>query len=200
MAPMPSSEPIATLDAEQRDILIDVARRSITHGLDHGRPLTIDPTIYEPKLQRRQASFVTLHLGKQLRGCIGHLEALRPLVADVADNAYAAAFRDPRFSPLDKAEWPQVSLSLSVLGTPQPMSFSDEADLIRQLRPGEDGLILEDGAKRGTFLPSVWETLGNPAIFLRELKRKAGLDADHWTNTLKISRYHTESFGESIPG
>ncbi len=197
---MPSSKPVATLDVERRNTLIEVARHSITHGLDYARPLTIDPTTYHPDLQQRRASFVTLHLGRQLRGCIGHLEALRPLVADVADNAYAAAFRDPRFSPLGKAEWPQVSLSLSILSKPQPMHFSDEADLIRQLRPGEDGLILEDGMKRGTFLPSVWETLNNPAAFLRELKRKAGLDAEHWTETLKVSRYHTESFDESTAG
>ena len=193
---MPSSERATTLDADQRSTLIGIARQSIESGLHHGRPLTVDPAAYHPDLRARRASFVTLHRHGELRGCIGHLEAVQALVADVAENAHAAAFRDPRFSPLDAAEWPQVEVSLSVLSTPEPIRFSDEADLIRQLRPGEDGLILQEGSKRGTFLPSVWESLNDPVEFLVQLKRKAGLTAGYWSNRVEVARYHTESFGE----
>ena len=197
---MPSSDPPVSLDDTQRTELIFTARRSIEHGLRHDRPMAIDPSAYEADLRKRRASFVTLHLEGQLRGCIGHLEALQPLVADVVENAYAAAFRDPRFPPLSGVEWPRTTVSLSILGAPRSMAFTDENDLIRQLRPGEDGLILEDGANRGTFLPSVWETLADPAVFLRELKRKAGLNAIYWSDSLKIWRYHTESFDDSTYG
>ena len=192
---MPSSEP-NTLDADRRNTLIRVARQSIEHGLSESRPLKINPTDYDRGLQAKRASFVTLHKDGQLRGCIGHLEAVQALVVDIADNAYAAAFRDPRFSPLDTSEWPRVRLSLSVLSTPEPMQFDDEADLIRQLRPGEDGLILREGTKRGTFLPSVWESLRDPMAFLAQLKLKAGLASNHWSENLEVSRYRSESFSE----
>ena len=180
----------------QRETLLDVARRSIEHGFVTGQPLTVTPSEYHPDLKVVRASFVTLQIGGQLRGCIGHLEAIQPLVVDVAENAFAAAFRDPRFSPLTEIEWPEVDLHLSLLTRPEPMTFEDEADLLGQLRPGEDGLVLQDGPNRGTFLPSVWESLPEPADFLAHLKQKAGLAANHWSPHLEVSRYTTESFGE----
>ena len=118
---------------------MDVARRSIEHGLASGRPLVVTPSEYHRDLKAVRASFVTLQKNGQLRGCIGHLEAVQPVVVDVAENAFAAAFRDPRFSPLTAAEWPDVDVHLSLLTTPERMQFSDEADLIGQIRPGEDG-------------------------------------------------------------
>ena len=132
-----------------------------------------------------------------LRGCIGHLEAVQPLVVDVAENAFAAAFRDPRFPALTAREWPDVEVHLSILTPAQPITFVDEPDLLAQLRPGEDGLILEDGPNRGTFLPSVWESLPDAGQFLTQLKRKAGLAANHWSEQLRIYRYGTESFGDA---
>jgi hypothetical protein len=176
---------------------MDVARRSIEHGLASGQPLVVIPSEYHLDLKAVRASFVTLQKNGQLRGCIGHLEAVQPVVVDVAENAFAAAFRDPRFSPLTAAEWPDVDVHLSLLTTPERMRFSDEADLIGQIRAGEDGLILQDGPNRGTFLPSVWESLPNPVDFLIHLKRKAGLAANHWSDRVEVYRYHTESFGES---
>ncbi len=193
---MPSSEP--QLDSAQRARLIEVARWAIDYGLRHARAPTLDPGDHHPALRRPGASFVTLRHHSQLRGCIGHLQAHQALVADVADNAYAAAFHDPRFRPLERDDWPAVTLSLSILGAPEPMRFRDEADLIAQLCPGRDGLILEDGPYRGTFLPSVWDSLPTPASFLRELKRKAGLNLDHWSDSLTVARYRTLSFGESV--
>lgn len=126
-----------------------VARRSIEHGLATGRPLPIVPSEYHRDLKAVRASFVTLQLRGQLRGCIGHLEAVQPLVVDVSENAFAAAFQDPRFNPLTAQEWPSVDIHLSLLTRPEPMRFQDEADLVRQIQPGVDGLILQDGPNRG---------------------------------------------------
>ena len=182
------------LSTEQRTTLLDIARRSIAHGLEHGRALTPDPADYDPTLQRPGATFVTLHLHGQLRGCIGSLEPYRSLVEDVAANAFAAAFRDPRFPPLSAQEQDQLALDISVLSPARPMSFSSEQELLDQLRPGIDGLILEDGPRRGTFLPSVWEQLPEPQAFLHHLKQKAGLPAGYWSTDIRVSRYTTESF------
>ncbi len=187
------------IDPAQRDILLGVAAASIRHGLQRGEPLIPETDEFPVALQRPGASFVTLTLNGRLRGCIGSLEALRPLVKDVAANAFAAAFSDPRFPTLSAAEYPLLELAISVLGPAEPMQFSSEADLIAQLRPGVDGLILEDGTgHRGTFLPSVWETLPQPAEFLRQLKLKAGLPPDYWSDNLRVSRYHTETFSRPV--
>lgn len=181
---------------EQRRTLLDIARRSIESGLASGQPLHVTPSEYHRDLKVVRASFVTLQIEGRLRGCIGHLEAVQPLVVDVAENAFAAAFRDPRFSPLSAQEWPDVDVHLSLLTLAQPIQFDDEPDLIRQLRPREDGLIFQDGPNRGTFLPSVWESLPEPEDFLVQLKLKAGLAANHWSDRVEVYRYHTESFGQ----
>jgi AmmeMemoRadiSam system protein B/AmmeMemoRadiSam system protein A len=174
--------------------LIKLAKASIKHGLETGQPLPVNPEDYNQALGEQRACFVTLNENNQLRGCIGSLEAHRPLVKDVSDNAYAAAFRDPRFPPLSDAELEKLDIHISILTPASPMSFSSESDLISQLRPGKDGLILEDVGHRGTFLPSVWESLKTPEQFWRELKRKAGLPYDHWSDTIKVSRYETQYF------
>ncbi len=184
------------LSAEERGILLETARRSVRHGLEEGRPLAVDHSRYPESLQVKRATFVTLHIGDRLRGCIGTLEAVRPLVEDTACNAYAAAFSDPRFPPLNKSEFDSLQIEISVLSPPKPVAFSSEADLIRQIRSGVDGLILEERSYRGTFLPSVWESLPEPREFLQHLKQKAGLPANYWSDTVKIHRYTTESFGE----
>lgn len=192
---MPSAEP-GTLSAEERAILLDLARRSIAHGLDHGTALRVDPADYPEPLRAERAAFVTLHRDGELRGCIGHLEACQALVSDVAENAFAAAFRDPRFPPLTRQEASRLAVHISVLSPAEPMTFSSEADLLAQIRPGVDGLILRDGFARGTFLPSVWESLPQPRDFLNHLKRKAGLPTDHWSDRIRVERYTTESFGD----
>jgi AmmeMemoRadiSam system protein A len=124
-----------------------------------------------------------------LRGCIGSLDAVRPLGADVAENARGAAFRDPRFAPLTAGEWPQCRVEVSLLSAPKPLRFADEEDLLAQLVPGEDGVILEGGGRRGTFLPQVWEALPEPGRFMRELARKAGLAPDERLARCRVSRY-----------
>jgi len=184
----------SALSTDAQDALLHVAAESIRHGLEHGRPLAVDPAAYGRELQDKGASFVTLHIGGALRGCIGTLEAHRPLSVDVAHNAFAAAFSDPRFAPLSHAEFKHLSTHISVLNPAQPMHFASEADLISQLRPGIDGLILQEGRRRGTFLPAVWESLSEPRDFLRHLKMKAGLPSDHWSDTIEMYRYTTQSF------
>ena len=183
------------LDDESRRQLLGAAWESIRHGLAQRVSTQPNPADYPEPLRAHRAAFVTLHHFNTLRGCIGHLEAYQPLVLDVADNAYGAAFRDPRFEPLQAWELDDLTLYISVLSAPEPMHFSDEEDLLRQLRPGVDGLILSDGGARGTFLPAVWESLPQPRQFLTELKRKAGLSGSHWSGTLRVSRYYTEAFG-----
>jgi hypothetical protein len=189
---MSSAEFSSSLTAEQRAALLELAVESIRYGLEHGRPLRVDRSNLAPPLTHERATFVTLHLDGHLRGCIGSLEAHRPLAEDIAANAYAAAFRDPRFPPVSRAETDRLEIHLSLLTPAERLSFSSEPQLLDQLQPGTDGLILEEGAHRGTFLPSVWESLPEPRQFLRHLKRKAGLPEDYWSDTLTVSRYRCE--------
>jgi AmmeMemoRadiSam system protein A len=174
--------------------LIDVARTSIDHGLVYHRPYEADPQQFDGILIEPRASFVTLKIDGQLRGCIGRLEADDRLVCGVARNAYAAAYQDPRFDPLTETESRQVRIHISVLTPPTPLSFTDEDDLLRQLRPDIDGLVLEAGRCRGTFLPAVWESLPDPRRFLEQLKIKAGLHPDAALRGASVQRYTCESF------
>lgn len=191
---MPLPETAERLSDQSREILMQVAKASIHHGLLHGKPLQVDPKDYPDALQTTRATFVTLQQHGDLRGCIGHLEAFQPLVLDVAENAYAAAFQDPRFPPLSESEGENLEIHISVLTPATPMVFSSEKELIAQLRPGQDGLILQDGYNKGTFLPSVWESLPQPEEFIKHLKLKAGLPISHWSENLKVLRYETECF------
>ena len=180
------------LDRPSQLLLLDLARASIRHGLQAGRPLPVVLEELTDELVAPRASFVTLEKNGRLRGCIGSLEAWRPLAVDVVENAFAAAFRDPRFPPVRGDEVDILEIHLSLLTVPVAMTFSSEADLLAQLRPGVDGLILSDGHCRGTFLPSVWAELTTPQLFLTQLKRKAGLAADYWSPGVRIWRYETE--------
>jgi len=169
--------------------LLGIAARSIAHGLAHDRPVPVALEAVPEELRARGAAFVTLKRNGHLRGCIGSPEAHRPLAADVAENAYRAAFKDPRFPRLGPDERDGLDLSVSVLTAPEPMRFSDQNDLLAQLRPGEEGLIIADGPARALFLPSVWEQLPRAETFLAHLKRKAGLATDHWSAAFRAQRF-----------
>ncbi|MCK5120587.1 MAG: AmmeMemoRadiSam system protein A [Methylococcales bacterium] len=182
------------LTDSQRKTLKDIARASIEHGLKKGSPLPVDISEIENDLTVLRATFVTLEKHGQLRGCIGMLEARRPLIEDIAYNSYAAAFSDPRFPPLTEDELNDLSIHLSILSPSETIPCQSEADLIKQLRPEIDGLILDDGQHRATFLPSVWESLPKPTDFVHQLKIKAGLPANYWSDDLRAYRYTTESF------
>lgn len=173
----------------QQQTLLQLAKDSIAYGLQHHIPIPVKPTDFEPVLQQKRASFVTLNIHQQLRGCIGSLQAIRPLCEDIAENAFAAAFRDPRFSPVQALEFELLQYHISILSTPESMSVSSRTDLLSQLRPGMDGLILVDGAYRSTFLPSVWEQLPQADHFLDHLLQKAGLPAGYWSDSIQFSRY-----------
>jgi AmmeMemoRadiSam system protein B/AmmeMemoRadiSam system protein A len=173
-------------------VLIDLVRRSIAHGLDTGHPPPITTGAgLAPLLAEPGAAFVTLRRHGALRGCIGSAVATRPLVVDVTQHAFNAAFRDPRFPRLDWLELAGLSLSVSVLTPPAPMRFANEADLLEQLRPGVDGLIIEDLGRRSLFLPSVWEELSDRRQFLMALKLKAGLGPDHFSQAFRTHRFRT---------
>lgn len=176
--------------------LLDIARASIRHGFSHGQPLALSIEREAPDLQPLRATFVTLQSHGALRGCIGTLEARTPLAQDVADHAYAAAFEDSRFDPLDEHELPQIEIHISILSPPSPLPCRDETELLGRLRPGIDGLILHEGRQRATFLPSVWEDLRSPREFLAHLKMKAGLPADYWSSAIRFERYEAEKVSE----
>ena len=181
-------------DTEQASLL-SIAYNAIAGGVRNGIAGAIEPASYTDKLRAVSATFITLKNADALRGCIGTLEAARPLVLDVHENAFAAAFRDPRFPPVAERELDGLQISISVLSCPEPMAFGSEQELLDQLRSGVDGLILEEGYRRSTFLPAVWESLPHPQAFFRQLKLKAGLRPDHWSDTLRVYRYHTEVIG-----
>lgn len=184
-----------SLNKEHQLILLRLAYQSIESGYSTGHPYSVDLRDYPPQLVEMKATFVTLEKHKQLRGCIGMLEARLPLVEDVAENAFSAAYKDPRFPPVQKNEIPQLKIKISILSQPELLNIRSEQDLLQQMQPGIDGLILEDSRHRGTFLPSVWETLPDKEDFLRHLKNKAGLPANYWSDDIKVYRYHTEMFG-----
>ena len=172
--------------------LIEIAKGSISNGLG----LNSVPTKrnHRPWLLQPAATFVTLTKDGQLRGCIGSLSATRPIGEDVASNARAAAFQDPRFPKLKRDEWPRCRVEVSLLSAPKPIPFGDEPELLAQIRAGEDGLILECDGKRATYLPQVWEVLSDKRHFLDELKKKAGLPADTRFARCKVSRYRVVKF------
>lgn len=142
------------------------------------------------------ASFVTLTRQGALRGCIGTLQAHRPLGVDVQENAVAAAFRDPRFEPLSRAEYADIRVEVSLLSPSEPLVVTSELDALSQLRPNIDGAVFEYGHTRSTFLPQVWEQLPDPAEFMAQLKRKAGLSADFWADSVRLSRYTVDKWRE----
>lgn len=174
--------------------LLPLARWAIAQRLHRDFPA---PGTDQPWLREPGASFVTLTINGDLRGCIGSLVAHRPLEDDVVSNAQAAAFEDPRFLPLTEHELDAVSIEVSVLSEPVPMSFSSRDDALAQLRPGVDGVVLTAGHHRATFLPQVWSQLPSPGQFIGHLLRKAGLPADYWSPAMRLERYTVTSFEEA---
>lgn len=192
MAHTSSNRIASNLAPPLKQQLLQLAGESIRKGLC-GETLTVVANDYPEPLRAKRATFVTLLVDAKLHGCIGTLEAREPLVEDVVNNAYNAAFRDSRFPALTWPEYERLDIHISILSPPEPVTFSSEEDLLAKLRPRVDGLIIEDGFHRGTFLPSVWESLPTPREFLRQLKLKAGLTPDYWSKNIRIQRYTAES-------
>lgn len=186
------------LTEQEQDYLLNLARQVIESALQGNKRISLPEEGRTPRLQEPGASFVTLHTAQgALRGCIGTLTAHRPLAEDVRHNALAAAFDDPRFPPLSETEAPDLGIEVSVLTPPEPLAFSGPDELVQKLRPRIDGVFLEHGWHRGTFLPQVWEHLPEPEEFLRHLALKAHLPANAWRwPDIKISTYQVQKFGE----
>lgn len=184
-----------TIDAADRSELLRLAHASIESGLADGH-LAPAPAASSATLAERRATFVTLTAAHDLRGCCGSIEPRFALAEDVWRNAWASAFADPRFPSLSAAEYPRLDIHISVLTPLERMAVSSEEELLAKLQPGSDGLMLQLGAARATFLPAVWETLPDAHEFVRQLKIKAGWSEDFWSPGIELWRYATESFGE----
>lgn len=181
----------------EREILLKVARNSITNAVHHLAPLPLTLSDYPQSLQKDGASFVTLFLDNRLRGCIGTLNAYQPLVVDVSEHAVAAALEDYRFQPVVENEIPALVIEISRLTPPADVAYTLPGELPALLRPGIDGVILRDGARRATFLPQVWQSLPTPDEFLNHLCQKMGAAPDLWRNkVLHVSVYQVEEFRE----
>jgi uncharacterized protein len=169
-----------TLSQEQGQVLLETAMRAVEHGVGRGL-LELDPAAYPDALQEVRASFVTLKLQGRLRGCIGVIRPIRPLIVDVVHNAFAAANRDPRFEPVRAEELDGLTVSISILTTPEPLEVKGRQALLRALVPGRDGLILAGPGKRSTFLPVMWEQIPDPEDFVGYLEEKGGWTWGGWS-------------------
>lgn len=190
-----------TVSEQAKQFLLTLARQSITNALNKTKtPLEI-PDALKQELDREGATFVTLHVAStgNLRGCIGSIVAHRELVDDVHHNALAAAFEDPRFPALHEEELADLHIEVSVLTPMQPLAYDDAHDLLAKLRPDIDGVLIEKGWHRATFLPQVWAQLPTHEQFLGHLCQKAGLSAYAWqAGDLKISTYQVIEFSEEL--
>jgi AmmeMemoRadiSam system protein A len=182
------------LEASECLVLLRVARDAIRYGLRFGEPPFIEDN-FDARLLTEGACFVSLHRAEELRGCVGSLEARLPLVRQVAESAYDAAFCDLRLSPVRADELSELSIEISVLSPLRAVHAETERALLDLLRPGVDGVVVREGERRATFLPKVWETIPLPFDFLEHLKRKAGLPPRYWSPTLRFDLYTADSFG-----
>jgi AmmeMemoRadiSam system protein A len=180
------------LTQDARSAIRDLARASVEYGLAHGAVMPCPDRDYPEPLRAHGASFVTLRHRGQLLGCIGTLRPYRPLVDDIVHNAFAAAFSDPRFPPLAAAQLPNLECHVAILTGLRPIDARSEADLLAQLCPGIDGLLIEDGDTSATFLPVMWERLPDRRDFLSALQEKAGLPSGYWSDTMRAYRYTVE--------
>ncbi len=187
-----NDEPDGALPPGAGQVMISLARAAIERALGH----EVGYDVQAAWLWQPAAVFVTLTKAGELRGCIGSLEATRALGEDIAANAASAALKDPRFTPVTIEEFAEIDVEISLLTEPKPMRFTDEAHLMKQLRPHQDGIIFEGAGRRATFLPQVWQQIPDPANFMAELKKKAGLPATYWGHDVKVSRYGAIKFAE----
>jgi AmmeMemoRadiSam system protein A len=181
----------------ERGILLHLAREAIESAVRKEKLPPLDLQSLPPTLRENGASFVTLTLHDDLRGCIGALEAYQPLAEDVREHAIAAALDDPRFPPVSKSELDRIRIEVSRLTAPQVLEYTSSEDLLKKLRPHVDGVILKQGPRRATFLPQVWEKIPDPADFLDQLCYKMGARPSLWRDTkLQVFLYQVEEFHE----
>ncbi len=188
------------LTQDQGHTLLELARATLIQELednDFHISSDLEKRLEDPAFDQQLGTFVTLHIKNNLRGCIGSLVGNEPLRENIRNNTINAAFRDPRFPPLDKNELAKVDIEISILTRAKPLEYSSAQDLVQRLRPGTDGVILKKGPHQSTFLPQVWEQLPQPEAFLDNLCLKAGLSSGAWKNTdLQVLTYQVQSFAE----
>jgi AmmeMemoRadiSam system protein A len=185
------------LTEEEGRYLLSVARQTIEQRLFDLKDQDRADAAVSPKFSERHGTFVTLTMEGCLRGCIGHIVPQESLMEGIQINALNAAFRDPRFRPLSKSEWPKIKIEISILTDHRPLPYSGADDLLSKLRPGIDGVIIKKGFSQATFLPQVWEQLPSKSEFLSHLCLKAGLDADAWKKEkLEVLTYQVQAFEE----
>jgi AmmeMemoRadiSam system protein A len=187
-----------SLTQEEKQTLLRLAREALEHGVKKGKLPKLDLESLTPRLREQGASFVTLTVNDDLRGCIGALKACQPLAEDVREHAVAAALEDPRFPPVSPAELNGIRIEVSRLTEPVDLEYSSAEELLVKLRPHVDGIILRDGPRRrATFLPQVWEKIPDPSEFLDNLCYKMGAEPGLWRRKhLGVQIYQVEEFHE----
>ncbi|MCF7981140.1 MAG: AmmeMemoRadiSam system protein A [Pseudomonadales bacterium] len=185
-----------SISQQEQQELLQLARQVIIQGIESGEAPKLHCEAYSDALRRPAATFVTLYLNGKLAGCIGQLTATRPLVLDVAENAYAAANNDHRFEKIKRSDLDSLKIEIALLSDLKLMNVHSEEQLKAQLVVNKDGLLIETLGHRATFLPKVWQALPDKSDFILHLKLKAGLPQDYWSDEIRCFRYTTESFSD----
>jgi AmmeMemoRadiSam system protein A len=181
------------LTEQEQATLLQLAHSAIEHGVNLGRPMEVDAANYSKRLGRNQATFVTLKLDGDLRGCIGKIQATQPLVCDVVENAYSAAFKDNRFNPVNQQELGAIKLAISLLTEPELLEYSNKDELLEKLQCDQGGVILSDDRHVGVFLPVMWSRFTEAEEFVARLKSKAGMAPHVWHESLCVHTFRVES-------
>ena len=182
------------LTQKDQKMLKKVAHDAVVHAIYYSEELPISLSKFPATLHSYQNTFVTLKYNGKVIGCMGSLEANQPLVNDVVHHAFSASYYDPRFPDPKTIDPEKIEIHISLLSPIEEIKFSSEQELLSAIRPGQDGLLMCEGQQSGTFLPAVWDSIPDPESFLKELKRKAGLPGDYWSDTIKVYRYTTDSW------
>jgi AmmeMemoRadiSam system protein A len=188
----------ATLGAHEKETLLALARQSLKEAVTKGELTPWSPEGLPARLLDPCATFVTLYYRGKLRGCVGAVEARRPLAEEVRIQTMAAAFYDPRFSRVQPPELEEISIEISILSPLQELAYKNPEDLLRQIRPEVDGVLIKLEERRATFLPKVWDKIADPRIFLSLLCEKMGVPEDTWEKEqLTVWVYQTDDLGSS---
>ncbi len=191
MEPSPSPECVPELTGADVDVLVELADLGVREGLAGRAAPVVDPASLDPSVREPRGVFVTLEVAGELNGCIGTVDPVDPLGVAVARLAWAAAFADPRLSPLTAVDYPSLEIKLSLIGPLEPVPAETETELAANLRPGVDGVLIRYGTANATFLPAVWQKVPDPLSFLRHLEAKAGLRPGQWCHGMQAWRYTT---------
>jgi AmmeMemoRadiSam system protein A len=188
------SEAMIQLTEKDKNALKKIARKAVIHAVTYSKELPVSLSEFPATLHGYQNTFVTLKYNGKVIGCMGSLEADKPLVNDVVHHAFSASYYDSRFPDPKTIDPEKIEIHISLLSPIEEIKFSSEQGLLSVIRPGKDGLLIREGQQSGTFLPAVWDSIPAPERFLKELKRKAGLPTDYWSDTIKAYRYITDSW------